>query len=229
MFYKKNKKLESQLYTKMHATLLAIIDTLKSLFDGLLAWLLSIFSSDSGLTLRFRSRTVLYRKADVLGEGAYGTVVKGQDRLSSKKYAIKIMNCPNYEVESVINNEIESLNKFKHKNIIELIDSHSAVDNGGQKVVFLLFPLCSGGSLRSYLNGIVDDGYSKQPLKTILKDFNKICSAVGSLHDYSPSHIHQDIKPDNILIQDGIPILTDFGSVRLAHREVSTRQQVRCV
>lgn len=227
MFNRKNKKLETHVYSRMYVYLIAIRDAVKNLFDGLLVWILSLFSSDSGQkSLQFSSRTVLFRKQDVLGEGAFGTVVQGQDRLSSKKYAIKIMNLLNYEVESVIKNEIESLNKFKHKNIVELIDSVSLVEQSGCKVVYLLFPLCSGGSLRSYLNRIIDYSQSKFPLKNILSDFGKICAAVSTMHDYNPSYIHQDIKPDNILIHDGIPILTDFGSVRLAHREISTRQQV---
>lgn len=231
MFNRKinNKRLDLQIYSQMYVYWSAFRDYLRAICEGLLSWIQAFMSSDSAQkSLKFSNRTVLYRRQEVLGEGAYGTVVRGQDRLSSKKYAIKIMNCLNYDVELVIKNELDSLNRFKHKNIIELIDSHSSVDNGA-KVVYLLFPLCSGGSLRTYLNRTLEDNQAKYSLKNTLGDFCKICSAINLMHDFSPSYIHQDIKPDNILIQDGIPMLTDFGSVRLSHRDVNTRQQALAV
>ena len=57
-----------------------------------------------------------------------------------------------------------------------------------------------------------------------LVDFAAICSAFNVLHASNPSYVHQDIKPENILIDDdGTPLLTDFGSVRLANVTVNTR------
>eukprot|EP01035_Chromulina_nebulosa_P020003 gene20003-25976_t len=64
----------------------------------------------------------------------------------------------------------------------------------------------------------------------MLIDYKQILEAVNLLHSYQPSYIHQDIKPENILIDsDGTPLLTDFGSVRLAEIHITSRKQALIV
>jgi serine/threonine protein kinase len=89
------------------------------------------------------------------------------------------------------------------------------------------------GTLRHELN----DGLKSDPQRLqkdiglVLQDFHKICSAFSYMHTLSPvKFIHQDIKPENILLSDdGEPMLTDFGSVREAEVSIEKRSKALAV
>jgi serine/threonine protein kinase len=64
----------------------------------------------------------------------------------------------------------------------------------------------------------------------MLRGFQSICEALDCLHNSNPAYVHNDVKPDNILIgDDGRVFLTDFGSVSPADRVVETRADVSFV
>ena len=130
------------------------------------------------------------------------------------------------EFESIVKTEIESLQRFKHKNIIYLIDYVEIFENNDSKVAYLLFPFMERGSLRSHLSRKIHNN-TIENLNDVLKSFVELCSAFKVLHTYSPSYVHQDIKPENVMIDnDGKPILIDFGSIRLAEIEITSRNKV---
>lgn len=177
-----------------------------------------------------------------LGEGAFATVYRARDKFDpSKYYAVKKMFLQSPEFERSLYQEVDSFQRFKHANILRLIDSQvTAADasNGGQKVAYLLFPLMRRGTLRDELNRTIFKPTAQNPLGSrmglrgpralakILSDFLGVVSAFNVLHTHSPAYVHQDIKPENILIaDDGTPLLTDFGSVRLADISITNRAQ----
>lgn len=96
--------------------------------------------------------------------------------------------------------------------------------------MYLLLPLIPQ-SLRDVLNTRMSPSTSSQSgvslptLASILADFYSICSALNVLHTFRPSYVHQDVKPENILIGEGGPLLMDFGSVRLAEVPIRDRSK----
>jgi serine/threonine kinase 16 len=130
-----------------------------------------------------------------------------------------------------VKTEIDAFCRFKHPNILSLIDYNINNKEGGIRIAYLLFPLMRSGSLRSITNLRIENVNSgtwhklkKINLYDTLVDFAAICSAFNVLHANSPSFVHQDIKPENILIDyDGTPFLADFGSVRMANVTINTR------
>ena len=133
------------------------------------------------------------RNAIIIGEGAYGTVYV----IEKKRFALKKIFLQSEEFVVIYRTEIESLQKFKHRNIINLID-YIECDENNSKVAFLLFPFMERGSLRNQLDKRLPNHVPN--IKTILILFVEMCSAFKVLHNYSPSYVHQDIKPENVMI-----------------------------
>ncbi len=79
---------------------------------------------------------------------------------------------------------------------------------------YLIMPYCASGSVGALLNG--GKIFTEEEAATLLR---QIAGALAYLHGRTPPIIHQDIKPDNVLIdEDGHYRLTDFGiSSRMRH------------
>jgi serine/threonine kinase 16 len=182
----------------------------------------------------FLDRKILFKGKDIsvtldesnpLGEGAYGLVYRATDRFtgSAPKYAVKKVFIQSLEFEQMVLNEINAFHKFRHRCILPMIDHMEQIE-GSMKVAYILLPLKKRGSLRNWLQSVTDGEVIRPDLKNILKKFLDICAAFNVLH--TAGYVHQDIKPENILIDDdGTPLLTDFGSVREANVEVCTRSK----
>jgi len=206
---------------------MSVIRLLQSCWEWISEFVMSLFFyqvvnfDKTGLSVVVRDSNRSF-----VGEGAYSIVYKGTKRFdSSKVYAVKKMIVQSREYEKIVQTEIESFMMFQHPNILKLIDSSQQNVNGA-RITYLLFPYIKNGSLRDILNGISAGYISRQPISVILKNFCSICQSINILHTYRPSYVHQDIKPENILIDgDGRPLLTDFGSVRLADVNITNRNE----
>ena len=168
-----------------------------------------------------------YTMLEQIGEGAFSFVFKAEKVSSAQNntYAIKKMHLQSQEFEKSAIQEIKAFQQFKHKNILQMVDSKIILESES-KIAYLVFPYAEKGSLRGVLDARIHGLASKSTLLNILHDFKSICEALSVLHSHSPPYIHQDIKPDNILIGfEGTPLLTDFGSCRTARREITTRAQ----
>lgn len=208
-----------------------ILEWLCALFETVVSFFARLFS---GKTLRFErsgiALTLGGAATHAIGEGAYSTVYRATDCKSSKKYALKKMNIQSPELERTVRAELDAFRRFQHPHILRLIDSRID-DIGGVQIAYLLFPLVKRGCLRDELNRTVlsRDGF-KQSLVQKLRDFSGLLQAFDVLHSFSPPYVHQDIKPENVLLDDdGRLLLTDFGSVRLAEVEVKTRANALAV
>lgn len=90
--------------------------------------------------------------------------------------------------------------KLNHTNLLK--PSHYDIFEGSP---YLIMPFCEGGSLSSLLQRKGNLGEEEVALVLF-----QICGALNYLH--GEGIVHQDIKPDNILIGDlGKYLLTDFG------------------
>jgi serine/threonine protein kinase len=144
--------------------------------------------------------SVLYDEKKCIGEGAFSTVLKATVKYNcSQEFALKKVIMQSVELERIIAIEIEALKKFKHTNLIEMID-YVEIDSSTCKVMYILFPLAANGNLRQKLNNIMNNKIPRPSLFEVLKDFLDICIAINVLHNFSPNYVHQDIKPEVICI-----------------------------
>lgn len=149
---------------------------------------------NTNMTIYFRSDGNYSSSSSIIGEGAYSTVFKAYDH-KRRVYAIKRMMLQSREIEDIASVEVGAYLKFKHPNIICLLDSVKVSEIGGVSI-YMLFPYLKRGSLRDHLNLVVNGKANKLPLKVILSQFMQICDAVHLMHTHSPGFVHQDIKPE---------------------------------
>ncbi len=149
-----------------------------------------------------------------LGAGGMATVYLAHDPRHNRKVAIKVMNP---ELAAIIGaarflKEIETTANLQHPNILPLFDS-GQVD----ATVFYVMPFVQGESLRNRLT---------REVQLPVADAVRIAVEVAGALDYAHRHgvIHRDIKPDNVLLHDGRPLVADFGiALAWSHRDALTR------
>eukprot|EP00606_Chrysophyceae_sp_TOSAG23-5_P000979 GSChrysophyteH2.ASY1.ANO1.781.1 assembled CDS len=214
----------------------------------------------SGLDVVCNERSTELDSDHVLGEGAFSTVFIGVDANPkyghpTKKYAVKRMYLQSEEFERAYTEEVASFSRFPHPNVMTLLDAQSSSQEDTPahcRTAYLLFPLMCG-SLRDQLNDTVlspgwtdnvSNSVNQRRFRQTLQQFVDVCRAFNCLHTHSPmQYVHQDIKPENILIrtlhenhhssgssskwdsmwEGGTPLLTDFGSVRPAVIHIKDR------
>jgi eukaryotic-like serine/threonine-protein kinase len=151
-----------------------------------------------------RLRTALadrYRLERELGQGGMATVYLAQDLKHDRRVAIKVLRP---ELAAVIGaerflREIRTIATLQHPHILGLIDSGEV-----EGTAWYVMPFVDGESLRDRLN---------REKQLPIGDAVRIATEVAGALDYAHRHgiIHRDIKPGNILLQDGSALVADFG------------------
>jgi eukaryotic-like serine/threonine-protein kinase len=149
-----------------------------------------------------------------LGSGGMAVVFLAHDIRHNRKVAIKVMHP---ELAALIGSErflreIQTTAKLQHPHILPLFDSGRVGDT-----VFYVMPYLEGESLRTRL---------KREGQLPVADALRITTEVGAGLDYAHRHgvIHRDIKPDNVLFQDGRAVVADFGiALATSHEDTGTR------
>lgn len=146
-------------------------------------------------------------KGKLIGEGAFSYVYKARRFGDTASYALKRIALQSSTISSSAKAEILALRTFQHPNIIQLTESCFVVENS-KTVAYLLFPFIECGNLRNMLDDRLrsngDSTSFSWDLKSILRQFTSICSAIAVMHGHTPSMIHGDIKPDVRFVQCGL-------------------------
>ncbi len=136
-----------------------------------------------------------------LGEGGMATVYLADDLKHNRKVALKVLKpdlAAVFGAERFLA-EIETTANLTHPHILPLFDSGEA-----DGFLFYVMPYIEGETLRDRL-----DREKQLPVDEAVR----IAAAVASALDHAHRNkvIHRDIKPANILLQDGEPVVADFG------------------
>ena len=142
-----------------------------------------------------------YRIRQKIGNGGMATVYLAFDELGSRDVAIKVLRP---DVAGIVPQErflreIRLNQSVAHPRIVPLLDSGDA---GG--LPFLVMPVANGGSLRERL------GRERQlGIEDVIRITSDVASALDAAHRQGV--VHRDVKPGNILLDDGRAMLADFG------------------
>ena len=150
-----------------------------------------------------------YSLVKILGQGYFGKVWKAI-REDGKIIALKIIkiNPDDPKKLNVLKKEVEILTKIslpKCQPFLVCFNGYKYLRDRHEFIIEM--DLIKGKNLREYVNTITDNKIKYKHLLLIMKDLIK---ALKYLHDNGI--IHNDVKPDNIMIDDNLtPILVDFG------------------
>ena len=139
-----------------------------------------------------------------IGQGAFATVYLARDLKHERKVALKVLNAdPTSETgELRFVREIRTLARLQHPNILPLHDSGHV-----EALLYYVMPYVSGDTLRDRI-----DREKQMAVDTACNIARDVADALAYAH--AQGVIHRDIKPDNILLSTGHPILADFGIAR---------------
>jgi len=169
----------------------------------------------------------VFKRDDLLGEGAFAKVYLGRHKEDSKKcVAVKEINLdkiPN--CIDALKKEINILKKFKHKNIVQLYNYEKT-----DRFMYLILEFCNGRDLGVYLK--VKQKLREETVRIFLR---QIVSAIKAM--YANGIVHRDLKPQNILLccpygdlkscpPDQMTLkIGDFGFARVLEGEAMTLTQ----
>lgn len=161
-----------------------------------------------------------YRKEVCIGRGASAEVWRVTDMQTGVTQALKIYDPALAKEEDgldLMRHEFALMANINHQNLLRplFFDIWDRTNTP-----FLVLPYCKNGNLSKKKGD-----FSDKDTWELLRD---VASGLAYLHKQDPPIIHQDIKPENILINDdGSYMLTDFGVSAHAkatmHRTISAK------
>ncbi|MBF0408072.1 MAG: serine/threonine protein kinase [Candidatus Riflebacteria bacterium] len=154
-----------------------------------------------------------YNLLDMIGCGGMGFVYIGEDPKTGRKFAIKILSPDCVEIPAVLakfKTEGEMLKSLEHPNIVKFEDA-------GQegKWYYIAIEFVKGISLddlpRRHIVTKKVEAAKMPSIEEYLRIFIQCMDALGHIH--KNGIVHQDIKPQNILLEGSamIPKFIDFG------------------
>ena len=152
-----------------------------------------------------------YEIREIIGVGGMAVVYKAYDNIDDRIVAIKILKdeyLTNEEFKRRFKNESKAIAVLSHPNIVRVYNV-----SFGDRIQYIVMEYVDGITLKEYIEqqGVVN-------WKEAVHFVGQILAALQHAHD--KGIVHQDIKPQNImLLQDGTIKVTDFGIARFSRTD----------
>jgi serine/threonine protein kinase/tetratricopeptide (TPR) repeat protein len=145
----------------------------------------------------------------LLGAGGMALVYRARDLRHDRDVALKVLRP---EISASVGTErflreIRLTAQLQHPAILPLFDSGAATTGDGVPLMWYAMPLIEGESLRDRLRR-----EGRLPLSEALALIAQAADALEYAHQHGI--VHRDVKPENILLSSGHPLIADFGIAR---------------
>ena len=125
------------------------------------------------------------------------TVFAAVDQLLAREVALKVHHDTDDETTWQVLAEVQAMTRFDHPNIVRV---HDVGDHDGW--LYSIMELCDS-DLATWSRG--------KPWTAVLDRMLEVGRGLSSVH--AAGLVHGDVKPENVLIKDGVAKLGDFGLV----------------
>lgn len=151
-----------------------------------------------GLIAAFADRYAIERS---LGSGGMATVYLAHDLKHDRSVAIKVL-CEEFAAELGPARFLREISIVAHLNHPHILSLHDSGESAG--FLYYVMPYVEDGSLRRNL-----DVNRQLAVDEAVRIASEIADALGHAHAHNV--VHRDVKPDNILLEAGHAVITDFG------------------
>ncbi len=153
----------------------------------------------------------------LLGKGGMGEVWLARDLTLGRKIALKVLRTETLRLDGLARREGQTTARFSHAHIVQI---YSMGEHEGHP--WLALELVDGGSLRDRLRaGPVAALEGARLLRGV---------ADALAHAHSVGVVHQDLKPENVLVgADGRTRVADFGMARAVDPSKMAKLRVQMV
>lgn len=160
-----------------------------------------------------------YKVIEPLGNGAFGYVYKIQKQSDNSIWALKTLpsTFPSQQQLQAFVNESSMAINVKGENVIKYVYIHDG-SKYPQLPPYIIMEFANGGTLFDLIEKAKKKGefFSNSEL---LNYYNQL---IDGMEQINTVLVHRDIKPDNILLNEGVIKISDFGLSKIVHD--STRQ-----
>ncbi len=140
-------------------------------------------------------------------DGANGRVVFARNSVTQSEVAIKFHDS---DGGAGRHDEPRLLNAVRSPNVLQVFDAGVL----SETLAYFVTPRCDGGSLEGLIGGMVS---ARRALALALG----IARGIAAIHE--KAMVHRDLKPGNVVVSGGEPMIADFGSVRAIPYAQSSR------
>ena len=170
----------------------------------------------------------------LLGSGGFGSVYLAKDKEMNEDLAFKVVFTQLGQAQTAgdqLKFEFKARKKIRDRT--HILEAELPLTDVFKGISLILLPMeyAEGGSLRDWMRANParhekDEEISKKRKKQALHYFKQACLGVQAIHEAGLAHL--DLKPENLLIRNGVIKVTDFGLSRnILQMSVASPQLLR--